>query len=147
MSLEPNQAIPNRRDVAEDKGIKIYFDAVETAGRVEINKGLVTRVFHEATAPLGVLSTYTPDAVEQLVWHVAAHEVGHAIYNLGAVSDEFSQPSCAPSPNKDRPHLTINSLQPARGIVCTSGARMVQSARMVQTIESPPRMHTLSRAR
>ena len=77
MSLEPNQAIPNRRDVAEDKGIKIYFDAVETAARVEINKALVTRVFHEATAPLGVLSTYTSDAVEQLVWHVAAHEVGH----------------------------------------------------------------------
>ena len=145
MSLEPNQAIPNRRDVAEDKGIKIYFDAVETAARVEINKALVTRVFHEATAPLGVLTTYAPDAVEQLVWHVAAHEVGHAIYNLGAVSDEFSQPSCAPSPNKDRARLTINSpqpsLQPARGIVCTSGARMVQA------IESPPRMHTLSRAR
>ena len=49
----PTQAIPNRRDVAEDKGIKIYFDAIETAARVEINKALVTRVFHEATAPLG----------------------------------------------------------------------------------------------
>ena len=98
----PNQAIPNRRDVAEDKGIKIYYDAVETAARVEINKGLVTRVFHEATAPQGVLAAYKPDAVEQLVWHVAAHEVGHAIYNLGAVSDQFSQPSCVPRPNRGR---------------------------------------------
>lgn len=29
------QSIPNRLDVKKDKGVKIYFDAVETAARVE----------------------------------------------------------------------------------------------------------------
>ena len=30
-----------------------------------------------------VVDKFKPDAVDQLVWHVAAHEVGHAIYGLG----------------------------------------------------------------
>ena len=67
------QSIPNREDVKVEKGVKIYFDAVETAARVEINKGLVRKVYHDADA---VLDTWRPDAVEMLVWHVAAHEVG-----------------------------------------------------------------------
>merc|ERR1712113_549217 len=78
------QSIPNRDDVAEEKGIKIYFDAVETAARVEINKSLIRKVYHDGES---VIATFKPDAVEQLVWHVAAHEVGHAIYNLTGVKD------------------------------------------------------------
>ena len=70
------QSIPNRVEVSAAKGIKIYFDAVETAARVEINKGLITSVFHEAASSTGVLAKFEPEAVEQLVYHVAAHEVG-----------------------------------------------------------------------
>lgn len=87
------QSIPNRVDVSEAKGIKIYFDAVETAARVEINKALIQKVFHEAAAKEGVLLKFEPEAVEQLVYHVAAHEVGHAIYNLRNVEKCLAFPS------------------------------------------------------
>ena len=50
------QSIPNRVDVSAAKGIKIYFDAVETAARVEINKALIANVFHEASGADGVLT-------------------------------------------------------------------------------------------
>jgi len=53
------QSIPNRQDVAADKGIKIYFDAVETQNRVEINRKLVLKMFHEADSPDGVLTKFT----------------------------------------------------------------------------------------
>ena len=76
------QSIPNRINVKNEKGVKIYFDPVETAARVELGKGLVAKTFAD---PDAVLAKYKPDAVEQLVWHVAAHEVGHAIYNLKTV--------------------------------------------------------------
>lgn len=87
------QSIPNRVDVSASKGIKIYFDAVETAARVEINKALIHQVFHEASAEAGVLSKFEPEAVEQLVYHVAAHEVGHAIYNLRNLEGSLAFPS------------------------------------------------------
>ena len=74
------QSIPNRLDVKKDKGVKIYFDAIETAARVEQVKVKVKEFFEDADAL--VLRKYEPDAVEQLVWHVAAHEVGHAIYGV-----------------------------------------------------------------
>ena len=51
---------------------------------MELGKGLVAKTFAD---PDAVLAKYKPDAVEQLVWHVAAHEVGHAIYNLKTVED------------------------------------------------------------
>ena len=80
------QSIPNRVDVKKEKGVKIYFDPVETAARVELNKPVVKQVYHDAENPAtGPLAVFKPDAVEQLVWHVAAHEVGHAIYNLASV--------------------------------------------------------------
>merc|ERR1712194_604251 len=55
------QSIPNRENIKEEKGVKIYFDAVETAARVEINKGLIRKVFHSAE---DVIATFKPDAVE-----------------------------------------------------------------------------------
>jgi len=87
------QSIPNRVEVSAAKGIKIYFDAVETAARVEINKALIQQVFHDATGGDGVLAKFEPEAVEQLVYHVAAHEVGHAIYNLRNVEQCLPFPS------------------------------------------------------
>jgi len=100
------QSIPNRENVKVEKGVKIYFDAVETAARVEINKVLVAKCFHEASGAGGVLTLYPPDAVEQLVWHVAAHEVGHAIYNLNAVADCFSNPAFESLLEEPRAELT-----------------------------------------
>jgi len=82
------QSIPNRIDVKNDKGVKIYFDAVETAARVELGKGLIRKTFLD---PEAVLEKYKPDAAEQLVWHVAAHEVGHAIYNLLTVEEALKE--------------------------------------------------------
>jgi hypothetical protein len=56
-------------DIKEEKGVKIYFDPVETAARVEINKRLVKMCYHNADVPgTGVLDVFKPDAVEQLVW-------------------------------------------------------------------------------
>jgi hypothetical protein len=47
-----------------EKGVKIYFDAIETEARVQLNKSLIEKVFHD---PAMVLEKYKPDAVEQLV--------------------------------------------------------------------------------
>lgn len=67
------QSIPNRLDVKKEKGVKIYFDAIETAARVKQVAAKVLTLFEEAQTE--VLDRFQPDAVEQLVWHVAAHEV------------------------------------------------------------------------
>merc|ERR1719235_2723312 len=98
------QSIPNREDVKQEKGVKIYFDPVETAARVEINKALIRRCYHDAEQ--SVLEKFKPDAVEQLVWHVAAHEVGHAIYNLESVISCFSSPSYETMLEEPRAELT-----------------------------------------
>jgi len=74
------QSIPNRLDVKKEKGVKIYFDVVETQARVEQVKKRVLHLFANATDE--VIKKYRPNAVDQLVWHVAAHEVGHAIYGI-----------------------------------------------------------------
>merc|ERR1712176_163076 len=87
------QSIPNRVEVSEEKGIKIYFDPVETENRVKINASLISKVFHDAASPNGVLTKFAPHAIEQLVYHVAAHEVGHAIYNLRNVEKYLAFPS------------------------------------------------------
>jgi hypothetical protein len=42
------QSIPNRGDIKVEKGVKIYFDAVETTARVNQNVILVKKVFNEA---------------------------------------------------------------------------------------------------
>jgi len=86
--------------------VKIYFDAVETRARVEINRRLVQHVFHDADGAHGVLTAHRPDAVEQLVWHVAAHEVGHAIYNLRTLAGTMSHPSYESLLEEPRAELT-----------------------------------------
>jgi len=98
------QSIPNREEVKQAKGVKIYFDAVETAARVEINKKLIANVYHDAEA--SVINKFKPDAVEQLVWHVAAHEVGHAIYNLRGVVECFTKPAHETMLEEPRAELT-----------------------------------------
>jgi hypothetical protein len=63
--------------VKEEKGVKIYFDPVETAARMRINGSLVRGCYDDAD---NVFAKYTPPeaeewAAETLCWHVAAHEV------------------------------------------------------------------------
>ena len=77
---------------------------METVARVEINMKLIAKCYHDAQA--SVIDVYKPDAVKQLVWHVAAHEVGHAIYNLESVSDCFSSPGNKSLLEEPRAELT-----------------------------------------
>ena len=114
------QSIPNRVDVSAAKGIKIYFDAVETAARVAINKALIQKVFHEAAATTGVLSKFEPEAVEQLVYHVAAHEVGHAVTPVTPVTSVTS-PQVGREPQAiwtgpEFPNSTTAKLPPAEAV-------------------------------
>ena len=97
------QSIPNREDVKVQKGVKIYFDAIETEARVNLNLAYVNLVFNE---PATIIAKYKPDAVEQLVWHVAAHEVGHAIYNLESVAGEINNPGMTTLLEEPRAELT-----------------------------------------
>jgi hypothetical protein len=55
---------------------------------------------------LKLVAKYKPDAVEQLVWHVAAHEVGHAIYNLDSVAGEINMPGMTTLLEEPRAELT-----------------------------------------
>eukprot|EP00899_Mesostigma_viride_P019936 jgi/Mesvir1/27944/Mv20155-RA.1 len=85
------QSVPNRQAVKEDKGVKIYFNVDETRARIEIIKNKVRQLF--ADGETSVLDRYQPDAIDHLVWHVAAHEVGHAIYHLRSRGPHFSDAS------------------------------------------------------
>lgn len=78
------QSIPNRLDVKKDLGVKIYFDHIETEARVAQVCQKVRELFADGEA---VLQSFKPNAAEQLVWHVAAHEVGHAIYGISNMAE------------------------------------------------------------
>ena len=54
------QSIPNRSDVAEALGIKIYFDPIETEARVAINKQLIKKVRPGASRPPSQCSFPSP---------------------------------------------------------------------------------------
>jgi len=102
------QSIPNRVAVKEEKGVKIYFDPVETAARMRINGSLVRGCYLNADNVFAQFCPPEPEewAAETLCWHVAAHEVGHAIYNLGSVSDVFSSPANESLLEEPRAELT-----------------------------------------
>eukprot|EP00730_Choanoeca_flexa_P012726 TRINITY_DN4561_c0_g1_i1.p1 TRINITY_DN4561_c0_g1~~TRINITY_DN4561_c0_g1_i1.p1 ORF type:complete len:553 (+),score=159.79 TRINITY_DN4561_c0_g1_i1:51-1709(+) len=76
------QSIPNRSAVKNEKGVKIYFDPVSTASRLEATKALVNKVFTNSNDINPHLT-----AINTIVFHVAAHEIGHAIYGLDHVKD------------------------------------------------------------
>jgi len=71
------QCIPNRPEVKKEKGIKIYFDAVSTADRMEQVRALVRKVFENPEEVNKCI-----DAVVELTYMTSSHEVGHAIYGL-----------------------------------------------------------------
>mmetsp|Transcript_20019 Transcript_20019/g.60503 ORF Transcript_20019/g.60503 Transcript_20019/m.60503 type:complete len:574 (-) Transcript_20019:1909-3630(-) len=74
--------IPNRSQVREAEGVKIYFDPVSTASREEAVRSLIDRVVEGAEGRRSALET-----TDTLVNHVAAHEIGHAIYSLDSIKD------------------------------------------------------------
>jgi len=71
------QSIPNRSTVKDSKGVKIYFDPVSTTNRLELIKQLASKVLQQPSL------SHDMSAVDDIVYHVAAHEFGHAIYGLG----------------------------------------------------------------
>jgi hypothetical protein len=78
------QSIPNRSDVKNEHGVKIYFDPVSTHSRQLQTAALIDKVCDDGDGSLKA----TLGAADTLVWHVAAHEVGHAIYNLEAMCND-----------------------------------------------------------
>ena len=62
------QSIPNRLDVKKEKGVKIYFDAIETMARVEQVKLKVQDIY--LNGKVEVVDKFKPDAVDQLVWQI-----------------------------------------------------------------------------
>jgi len=72
------QSIPNRSEVKEEKGVKIYFDPISTANREKQTALLVKKIF---SGDQILMLNERLDPVETIVYHVAAHEVGHAIYS------------------------------------------------------------------
>jgi hypothetical protein len=106
MSLQfsfSGQSVPNRTEVSKEKGVKIYFDAIETEARIKQNAKLVNKLYASGDE---VLAKYQPTASEQLVWHVAAHEVGHAIYNLSTIENSLTNPSVCGLLEEPRAELT-----------------------------------------
>lgn len=77
------QSIPNRPKVKKKKGVKIYFDPVSTDLRMKQVKKLVTKVFADKSLIDRI------DTIDSIVNHIAAHEFGHAIYNLASLEDKI----------------------------------------------------------
>jgi hypothetical protein len=123
------QSIPNRAEVKDAKGVKIYFDPVSTALREETVRKLTAKVCADADALCARL-----DARETIVYHVAAHgavaavgcavcgcvfffsrsshwgwgataEIGHAIYGLSHV-EHVIQPATRTLLEEPRAELT-----------------------------------------
>ena len=78
------QSIPNRTEVKNAKGVKIYFDPISTASRIKQTCELVDKVFSNSQELHSYMS-----AVDIIKNHVAAHEIGHAIYNLDVVKEHI----------------------------------------------------------
>jgi len=77
------QCIPNRPQVKEEKGIKIYFDPVSKADRnLQVMK-LVPKVFENPEELCKCCN-----AADELTYMTNSHEVGHAIYGLKTIGVE-----------------------------------------------------------
>lgn len=72
------QSIPNRSTVKDEKGVKIYFDPISTRNRQNQTEKLICKSFDEALSTK-LCARMSP--IETITYHVAAHEVGHAIYS------------------------------------------------------------------
>ncbi|EDQ91547.1 uncharacterized protein MONBRDRAFT_31533 [Monosiga brevicollis MX1] len=108
------QSIPNRSAVKNEKGVKIYFDAVSTGARLQTTGDMVEKVCVNGKELAALL-----DAVDTIVYHVAAHEVGHAIYNLDHVKGSIKPDTCTllEEPRAELTSLTTMKLLVERGRV------------------------------
>eukprot|EP01025_Chloroclados_australasicus_P058244 TRINITY_DN7297_c0_g1_i1.p1 TRINITY_DN7297_c0_g1~~TRINITY_DN7297_c0_g1_i1.p1 ORF type:complete len:634 (+),score=93.26 TRINITY_DN7297_c0_g1_i1:202-1902(+) len=70
------QSIPNRNQVRNKYGSKIYFDYIATFQREELAKELARSILKDRELAKDI------DTLETIVYHIAAHEIGHAIYGL-----------------------------------------------------------------
>lgn len=76
------QCIPNRSEVKEEFGIKIFLDITGLASGIEICRQTIRRLFTDSERLCSIL-----DAEENLVYLTATHEIGHAIYNLESIPE------------------------------------------------------------
>ncbi|WKZ29939.1 MAG: hypothetical protein QY314_03965 [Candidatus Dojkabacteria bacterium] len=85
------QSIPNRTEVKQEKGVKIYLDYQSSQARTEKAKQLFKKVFGDGVEK--ELQYVT--AEDQMLNHVVPHEFGHTIYNIGdfapAIPNVYSQ--------------------------------------------------------
>lgn len=137
------QSIPNRTEVREKCGVKIYFDPVSTAAREEAVRELIDAVV--ADAPTRRQSIETLDT---LVNHVAAHEVGHAIYSLDSVKDIIKadtktlleEPRAELTALHFMKHLLQHGLVDEAGLKRTVGNFVLSDLRRFQMWDSAPTM-------
>ena len=81
------QSLPNRQDIRAKYGSKIYFDPVATSQRAQKVVELANKVLAK---PITIEQV---DAILAIVYHVTAHEFGHAIYglrNLTALENKYA---------------------------------------------------------
>jgi hypothetical protein len=69
------QSIPNRAEVKDEKGVKIYFDPVSTKKRGDQARELCDKV----CADPGLGKVIEP--IGTIIYHVAAHEFGHVCFD------------------------------------------------------------------
>jgi len=104
------QSIPNRANVKEAKGVKLFFDPVSTNIRLGTTRSLAAKVMSPEQLPK---LTSVLDAVDTIVYQVAAHEIGHSIYGLHALADILhpSTPALLEEPRAELTTLfTLNLL-------------------------------------
>ncbi|EFC42681.1 predicted protein [Naegleria gruberi] len=78
------QSIPNRTEVKNKKGVKIYFDPVATESRRHQTISLVNKVCENSEELASYINT-----IDTIKNHIAAHEIGHAIYNLEFIKEHI----------------------------------------------------------
>lgn len=100
------QSIPNRYEVRSTKGTKIYFDPISTSMRIQKVQNLVRKIFGEPSLVKRI------DHLDSIVNHVAAHEFGHGIYGLEALSDKvkIATRSLLEEPRAELTALTVMKL-------------------------------------
>eukprot|EP01025_Chloroclados_australasicus_P045610 TRINITY_DN49_c0_g1_i1.p1 TRINITY_DN49_c0_g1~~TRINITY_DN49_c0_g1_i1.p1 ORF type:complete len:916 (-),score=51.99 TRINITY_DN49_c0_g1_i1:206-2953(-) len=75
------QSIPNRTEVRNMHGSKIYFDYVAAYQREQLAKDLARAILKNKELAEDI------DTLETIVYQIAPHEVGHAIYSLHNITN------------------------------------------------------------
>ena len=62
-------------------GIKIFFDLVQTQSREVVAKETARKVLANSDDAESI------DALNTILWHIATHEIGHAMYGLESIKE------------------------------------------------------------